>query len=76
MEFEPHGRMLKASEVCNLTGLSYGQTRSLLLRYGVQVGAQYSISVEKLKGLIIDGTVARIAQRHGGRPAKKEGEHA
>lgn len=73
MQFEPHGRMLKSKEVMVLTGLSYGQTRTLLIRHGVQVGAQYAISAQRLKGLIIDGTVARIAQRHGGRPPKKEG---
>ena len=72
MQFEPHGRMLTRKEVMNLTGLTQWQTHSLLARYGVQVGGQYSISVQRLKSLTIDGTVQRYSQRHGGRP-KKEG---
>ena len=74
MQFEPHGRMLTRKDVMNLTGLTQWQTHSLLTRYGVQIGAQYTISVKRLKSLIDDGTVNRYAQRHGGRPAKKEGE--
>lgn len=70
MQFEPIGRMLKPKEVMNITGLSYGQTRTLLIRHGVQIGAQYSISVRSLKALIDDGTVKKAAERHGGRPGK------
>lgn len=72
MEFEPHDRMLKAKEVCSYTGLSEWQTRTLLTRYGVQVGGQYSISAHRLKILIGNGTVQKLTQRHGGRPQKKE----
>lgn len=66
LQFEPHGRMLTRKEVMNLTGLSGWQAHSLLARYGVQIGAQHSISVQRLKSLIDDGTVNRYAQRHGG----------
>lgn len=76
MQFEPHGRILTRKEVMNITGLTQWQTQSLLFRYGVQIGAQKCISVRKLQSLIDDGTVEKHAQRHGGRPPKKEGEHA
>lgn len=73
MQFEPHSRMLKRAEVMNLTGLTGWQASTLIHRYGVQIGCQYVISAQRLKGLIADGTVKEIAQKHGGRPPKKEG---
>lgn len=76
MEFEPNTRMLTCKEIMNFTGLTKWQTQSLLIRYGVQIGATKCISVRKLKSLIFDGTVEKYKQRHGGRPPKKEGEHA
>lgn len=73
MQFEPSARMLTCKEIMNFTGLTQWQTQSFLFRYGVQIGAQKCISVRKLQSLIDDGTVEKHKQRHGGRPAKKEG---
>ena len=73
MQFEPHGRMLKSKEVCGFTGLTYWQAHALLVRHGVQIGGQYSISAERIKRLIDDGTVAKAAVKRVGRP-KREGD--
>lgn len=70
MEFEPNGRMLTCKEVMSFTGLTKWQTRSLLSRYGVQIGGWRCISVQKLKSLNDDGTVEKYRQKHGGRPPK------
>ena len=76
MEFEPNGRMLTNKEIMGFTGLTKWQAQSLLNVYGAQIGGWRCISVRKLKSLIADGTVEKHKQRHGGRLAKKEGEHA
>ena len=72
MHFEPQGRMLKTKEVCNYTGLSKWKAHTLLSRYGVLVGDQFSISAQRLQSLIDDGTVQRAAQSRCGRPRKEK----